>query len=46
MDNPEGSNLDCYVEMPNIPFRTGRVDCDPGAKPYIAKKKEFHPRFL
>ena len=35
MDNPLGSNLDCYVNMPNIPFRTGRTDCEPGEKPYI-----------
>merc|ERR1712038_1977765 len=45
MDNP-----DCYVDMPQIPFRTGRIDCDSGAspwtgmaKPYIASKKEVHP---
>jgi len=43
MDEPLGTNLDCYVDMPNIPFRTGRTDCDSGAKPYIATKKEFHP---
>ena len=38
MDEPLGTNLDCYVDMPNIPFRTGRTDCDSGAKPYIGKK--------
>ena len=44
MDEPLGTNLDCYVDMPNIPFRTGRTDCDSGAKPYIGKKfsKTWH----
>ena len=40
MDEPLGTNLDCYVDMPNIPFRTGRTDCDSGAKPYIGKKSK------
>ena len=35
---------DCYVEMPRIPFRTGRVDCIPAEEePYIASKTEVHP---
>ena len=29
--------------MPQIPFRTGRTDCTPGAEPYIASKTEVHP---
>ena len=36
-------NSDCLVAMPNIPFRTGRTDCDAGAEPYIATKTEVHP---
>ena len=29
--------------MPQIPFRTGRTECTPGAEPYIASKTEVHP---
>ena len=42
MDEPLGNNLDCYVDMPNIPFRTGRTDCESGSKPYIGKKILIH----
>ena len=36
-------SLDCFIQMPRIPFRTGRTDCAPGAEPYIASKTEVHP---
>ena len=36
-------SLDCFIQMPQIPFRTGRTDCTPGAEPYIASKTEVHP---
>ena len=34
---------DCFIQMPQIPFRTGRTDCTPGAESYIASKTEVHP---
>ena len=33
----------CFIQMPQIPFRTGRTDCTPGAEPYIASMTEVHP---
>ena len=33
----------CFIQMPRIPFRTGRTDCTPGAEPYTASKTEVHP---
>ena len=34
---------DCQIKMMQMTFRTGRTDCTPGAKPYVASKTEVHP---